>query len=67
MTGPLFVAEFVATALLLLLDPVLAVIGVPILFLQCLRLTAQLGVRRVERSASRSGASVLLPEEHAAR
>ncbi len=66
-TGPLFVAEFAATALLLLLDPALALIGVPILLLQCLRLTAQLGVGRVERSASRSGASVLLPEEHAPR
>ena len=64
-TGPLFVAEFVATALLLLLDPALALIGVPILLLQSLRLTAQLGVRRVERS--RSGASVLLPEEHITR
>ena len=64
-TGPLFVAEFVATALLLLLDPALALIGVPILLLQSLRLTAQLGVRRVERS--RSGASVLLPEEHIPR
>ena len=47
ITGPLFVAEFTATALLLLLDPVLALIGVPILLLQCLRLTARLGVRRV--------------------
>jgi hypothetical protein len=64
-TGPLFVAEFAATALLLLLDPPLALIGVPILLLQCLRLTAQLGVRRVERS--RSGASVLLPEDYARR
>ena len=67
LTGPLFVAEFGSTALLLLLDPVLAVIGVPILFLQCLRLTAQLGIRRAETSASRSGSSVLLPEEHAPR
>jgi len=66
-TGPLFVAEFVATALLLLLDPVLALIGLPLLLIQCLRVTARLGVRRVERSASRSGASVLLPEEHAPR
>jgi len=64
-TGPLFVAEFAATTLLLLLDPALALIGVPILFLQCLRLTARLGLRRVERS--RSGASVLLAEEHARR
>jgi hypothetical protein len=66
-TGPLFVAEFTATALLLLLDPALALIGVPVLLLQCLRLTARLGVRRVERSASRSGVSVLLSEEHAPR
>lgn len=67
ITGPLFVAEFTATALLLLLDPVLTLIGVPILLLQCLRLTARLGVRRVERSASQSGVSVLLSEEHAPR
>ena len=46
-TGPLFVAEFAATALVLLLDPALALIGLPVLFLQCLRLTARLGVRRV--------------------
>ena len=63
-TGPVFVAEFAATALLLLLDPVLALIGVPILFLQCLRLTTQIGIRRVERSGSRSRASVLLSEKH---
>ena len=66
-TGPLFVAEFAATALLLLLDPVLALIGVPLALLCLIRVTADLGVRRVERSASRSGASVLLPEEHAPR
>ncbi len=66
-TGPLFVTEFVATALLLLLDPVLALIGVPILFFQCLRLTAQIGIRRVERSGSRSRASVLLSEKHIPR
>ena len=66
-TGPLFVAEFAATAVLLLLNPALALIGVPILFLQCLRLTARLGVRRAERKASRSGASVFLPEEDAPR
>lgn len=66
-TGPLFVAEFAAAAALLLLNPALALIGVPILLLQCLRLTARLGVRRVEKSASRSGASVLLPEEQAPR
>ncbi len=66
-TGPLFVAEFATTALLLLLDPVLALIGVPLALLCLIRVTANLGVRRVERSASRSGASVLLPEEHAPR
>jgi len=66
-TGPLFVAEFAATALLLLLDPPLALIGVPILLLQCLRLTALLGIGRVDKSAPRSGASVLLPKEHAQR
>jgi hypothetical protein len=64
-TGPLFVAEFVAGAFLLLLDPALALIGLPVLLLQCLRLTAQLGLRRAERNASRSDASVLLPEKQA--
>ena len=67
MTGPLCVAEFVAAALLLLLDPLLALIGVPILFLQCLRLTSQLGIRKVERNTSRPGVAALLPERHAPR
>ena len=65
-TGPLFVGEFVTAAFLLLLDPALALIGLPILLLQCLRLTAQLGLRKAERDAPRPGASVL-PEEHVPR
>ena len=65
-TGPLFVVEFATAALLLLLDPALALIGLPILLLQCLRLTAQLGLRKAERDAPRPGASVL-PEEHVPR
>ena len=54
-TGPLFVAEFGAAAFLLLLDPALALLGLPILLLQCLRLTAQLGFRRSERGTLTAG------------
>jgi len=61
MTGPLFVGEFVTAAFLLLLDPALVLIGLPILVLQCLRLTTQLGLRKAERP--RPGACVV-PEEH---
>ncbi len=46
LTGPLFVGEFAAAALLLLLNPALALIGVPLGLLCLVRSTAQLGVRR---------------------
>jgi hypothetical protein len=39
-TRPLFVAELVATALLLLLDSALSLVGVPVLLIQYLRLPA---------------------------
>jgi hypothetical protein len=65
-TGPLFVGEFVTAAFLLLLDPALALIGLPILLLQCLRLTAQLGLRKAERDGPRADAS-MSPEEHVSR
>ena len=45
-TGPLFVAEFAATTLLLLLDPALALIGLPLALLCLIRATAKLGARR---------------------
>lgn len=46
LTGPLFVGEFAAAALLLLLNPALALIGVPLGLLCLVRSTADLGVRR---------------------
>lgn len=45
LTGPLFVGEFAVAALLLLLNPALALIGVPLGWLCLLRATAGLGVR----------------------
>lgn len=47
VTGLLFVAEFVVTALALLLDPALGLIGLPLALLCLLRLTAELGARRM--------------------
>ena len=50
-TSPLLVAEFVAIALLLLLDPLLALIGLPLALLSLVWLTADRGIRRADRSA----------------
>ncbi len=47
VTGPLFVAEFAVATLLCLLDPALALIGLPLGFVLAVRWTAQLGIRRV--------------------
>jgi hypothetical protein len=47
VTGPLFVVEFAAVTLLCMLDPALALIGLPLGFVLAVRWTAQLGVRRV--------------------
>jgi hypothetical protein len=55
-TGPLFVAEFAATALLLLLDPPLALIGLPLALLCLIRATAGLGARRAGLAAWADGA-----------
>ena len=44
--GPLFALEIGAAALLGLLDPALALIGLPLAFLSLVRLTADLGARR---------------------
>ena len=46
LTGPLFVGAFAAAALLLLLNPALALVGVPLGLLCLVRSTADLGVRR---------------------
>jgi hypothetical protein len=47
--SPLLVAEFAAVALLLLRDPLLALIGLPLALLSLVRLTADLGIRRADR------------------
>ncbi len=54
-TGPLFVAEFVAAALLLLLDPALALLGVPLGLVWALSMTAGLGMRRAGPAALAPG------------
>ena len=47
VTGPLFVAEFVAAVLLGLADPALVLIGLPLAFVFLVRLTANYGVHRI--------------------
>jgi hypothetical protein len=51
--SPLLVVEFAATAVLLLRDPLLALIGLPVALLGLVRLTADHGIRRAGRRASR--------------
>ncbi len=46
VTGPLFLAEIVGATALILADPPLLLAGVPVVLLQLMRLTAQLGLRR---------------------
>ena len=46
VTGPLFLAELAAAAAVILIDPPLLIVGVPVLLLQMMRLTARLGLRR---------------------
>lgn len=48
LTGPLFVAEIAGAVLLGFVDPALLLIGLPLGFLQLARLTARLGLRRVQ-------------------
>jgi hypothetical protein len=45
-TGPLFLLEIAAATALTLIDPPLLLLGVPILLLNLMRLTAQFGLRR---------------------
>jgi len=52
MTGPLFVLEAAAAALLGFLDPALVLIGLPLGFVQLVRLTARLGTRRAAGAPS---------------
>jgi hypothetical protein len=46
VTGPLFLAEIAGATALILADPPLLLAGVPVVLLQLMRLTAQLGLRR---------------------
>jgi hypothetical protein len=46
VTGPLFLIEIAGAAALTFIDPVLLLLGVPLLALQLMRLTAQFGLRR---------------------
>jgi hypothetical protein len=48
VTGPLFLIEIAGATVLTLIDPALLLLGVPLLLLQLMRLTAQFGLRRAE-------------------
>ena len=52
VTGPLFILEIAGAVLLGMADPALVLIGLPVVLLYVVRLTAQLGLRRAERRAS---------------
>jgi hypothetical protein len=49
VTGPLFLAEIALVAVPGVVDPALLLLGLPVLLLQLMRLTAQFGLRRSER------------------
>jgi hypothetical protein len=49
VTGPLFLAEIAVVTAVTLIDPALLLLGLPLLLLQLMRLTAQIGLRRAER------------------
>ena len=49
VTGPLFLAEIALVAVPTAIDPALLLLGLPVLLLQLMRLTAQFGLRRAER------------------
>ena len=48
VTGPLFLAEIAGVTVLTLIDPALLLLGLPVLLLHLMRLTAQFGLRRTE-------------------
>jgi hypothetical protein len=52
VTGPLFLIEIAGSAAVALIDPALLLLGVPLLLLQLMKLTAQFGFRRVESKRS---------------
>ena len=49
VTGPLFLAEIALVTAATVIDPALLLLGLPLLLLQLMRLTAQFGLRRAER------------------
>jgi hypothetical protein len=49
VTGPLFLAEIAGATALIAIDPALVLLGVPLLLLQLMRLTAQLGLHRAQQ------------------
>jgi hypothetical protein len=49
VTGPLFLAEIGLVAVPAVVDPALLLLGLPLLLLQLMRVTAQFGLRRSER------------------
>jgi hypothetical protein len=49
VTGPLFLAEIALVAVPAVIDPGLLLLGLPLVLLQLMRLTAQFGLRRAER------------------
>lgn len=57
VTGPLFVAAIAAAAVLTVIDPGLLLLGVPVFLLHVLKLTARLGLRRVQQAAPAAGNS----------
>ena len=48
ITGPLFVFQMVAATVLGILDPALLLLGVPVILVNVLRATADMGLRRVQ-------------------
>jgi hypothetical protein len=49
VTGPLFLAEIALVTVPAVIDPGLLLLGLPLVLLQLMRLTAQFGLRRAER------------------
>jgi len=49
VTGPLFLAEIAVVTVPTLIDPALLLLGLPLLLLHVMRLTAQFGLRRAEQ------------------
>jgi hypothetical protein len=49
VTGPLFLAEIAVVTIPAVIDPALLLLGLPLLLLHLMRLTAQFGLRRAER------------------